>query len=185
MSSPASDPIAQLELVRSKLRDIADFPKPGILFRDITPVLADRAALRAAIDLHVACVADLAGKVDKIVGIESRGFLFGMAVADRLGAGFVVVRKPGKLPAAVLEASYALEYGTDRLQIHADAIVPGERVLVIDDLLATGGTAAAARDLASRTGAEVVGALFLIELRALGGRAKLPGLRVEAVLGFD
>ncbi|MBX7080585.1 MAG: adenine phosphoribosyltransferase [Nannocystaceae bacterium] len=175
---------ARLALVRRRVRDVPDFPKPGILFRDITPVLADRAALAAAIDLHVDKLTDLRHGIDKVVGIESRGFLFGMAVAARLDAGFVVVRKPGKLPAQVIEASYALEYGTDRLQIHADAIAPGERILVIDDLLATGGTAAAACDLARRCGGEVVGALFLIELTALGGRSKLPGVRVDAVLAY-
>jgi adenine phosphoribosyltransferase len=174
----------RVALVRSRVRDVPDFPKPGILFRDITPVLADRAALAAAIDLHVDKLADRRHGIDKVVGIESRGFLFGMAVAARLDAGFVVVRKPGKLPAEVIEASYALEYGTDRLQIHADAIVPGERILVIDDLLATGGTAAAACDLTRRCGGEVVGALFLIELTALGGRGKLPGVRVDAVLAY-
>jgi adenine phosphoribosyltransferase len=187
MSENPFDP-AELErkrvLVRQRIRDVPDFPRAGILFRDITPVLADREALHAALDLHVAMVADLAGRIDKVVGIESRGFLFGMAIAARLGAGFVVVRKPGKLPAAVHEASYALEYGTDRLQIHADGIATGERVLLVDDLLATGGTAAAARDLAQRCGGEVIAALFLIELAALEGRARLPGLRVEAVLSF-
>jgi len=172
------------DLVRARIRDVPDFPKPGILFRDITPVLADPSALAAALDLHVAQIADLVGSIDKVVGIESRGFLFGMAIAARIGAGFVVVRKPGKLPAAVHEASYALEYGSDRLQIHTDGVAPGERVLIVDDLLATGGTAAAARDLAQRSGGTVLAALFLIELVALQGRSKLEGLRVEAVLGF-
>ena len=170
--------------VRARIRDVPEFPKPGILFRDITPVLADAAALTAALDLHIDRIADLVGKVDKVVGIESRGFLFGMAVAARIGAGFVVVRKPGKLPARVVEASYALEYGTDRLQIHADAITAGERVLIVDDLLATGGTAAAACQLVGSLDGEVVAALFLIELCALEGRGRLPGLRVEAVIGY-
>ncbi len=171
-------------LVRERIRDVPDFPQPGILFRDITPVLADARALAAALDLHVDRIADLVGKIDTVVGIESRGFLFGMAVAARIGAGFVVVRKPGKLPARVVEISYALEYGTDRLQMHADAIVPGQRVLVVDDLLATGGTASAARELVTQLGGETVAALFLVELAALGGRTKLGGLRVEAVLGY-
>ena len=127
--------------VRARIRDVPDFPKPGILFRDITPVLADAETLAGALDLHIDRIADLVGHVDTVVGIESRGFLFGMAVAARIGAGFVVVRKPGKLPAKVVEATYELEYGTDRLQIHADAIRPGERVIIVDDLLATGGTA--------------------------------------------
>jgi adenine phosphoribosyltransferase len=171
-------------LVRRHIRDVPDFPKPGILFRDITPVLADARALVAALDLHVAQIRDLVGTIDKVVGIESRGFLFGMAIAARIDAGFVVVRKPGKLPAAVHEAIYDLEYGSDRLQIHADGVAPGERVLVVDDLLATGGTASAARDLAQRSGGEVVAALFLIELSALGGRKRLGDLRVETVLSF-
>lgn len=171
-------------LVRSRIRDVPDFPKAGILFRDITPVLADHEALVAAVDLHVAQIRDLVGGIDKVVGIESRGFLFGMAIAERIGAGFVVVRKPGKLPAEVHEASYELEYGTDRLQIHKDGVTAGDRVLVIDDLLATGGTASAARDLAERSGGKVVAALFLIELTALAGRKRLHDLRVETVLSF-
>jgi adenine phosphoribosyltransferase len=172
-------------IVRARIRDVPDFPKPGILFRDITPVLADADTLAGALDLHIDRIADLVGRIDCIVGIESRGFLFGMAVAARIGAGFVVVRKPGKLPARVVEASYELEYGTDRLQIHADAIRPGERVVIVDDLLATGGTASAARELVDKLGGEVVAALFLIELCALGGRQRLGDLRVEAVLGYD
>jgi adenine phosphoribosyltransferase len=170
--------------VREKIRDVPDFPKPGILFRDISPVLADAATLAAALELHAARIADLVGRVDKVVGIESRGFLFGMALAVRIGAGFVLVRKPGKLPLATVEATYALEYGEDRLQIHADAIAPDERIVLVDDLLATGGTAAAARDLVRRLGGDVVAALFLVELSALQGRARLEGTRVETVLAF-
>jgi len=185
---PTIDPEALRALVRGKIRDVPDFPKPGILFRDISPVLADADALAAALELHVHCIADLVGpkaeRVDKVVGIESRGFLFGMALAHRIGAGFVLVRKPGKLPMATVEATYALEYGEDRLQIHADAIAKGERVVLVDDLLATGGTAAAARDLVQRIGGHVVAALFLVELTGLQGRARLPDLRVEAVLAF-
>lgn len=172
------------DTVRARIRAVPDFPKPGILFRDITPVLADRTALAAALDLHVDRIADLAPQIDVVVGIESRGFLFGMALAARLGAGFVVVRKPGKLPAEIIEASYALEYGTDRLQVHADAITRGQRVVIVDDLLATGGTAGAAIELVERLGGEVLAALFLIELEALGGRAKLGGRRVDAVLAY-
>jgi adenine phosphoribosyltransferase len=171
--------------VRARIRDVPDFPKPGILFRDITPVLAHAETLAGALDLHIDRIADLVGHVDTVVGIESRGFLFGMAVAARIGAGFVVVRKPGKLPAKVVETTYELEYGTDRLQIHADAIQPGERVVIVDDLLATGGTASATRDLVGKLGGDVVAALFLIELGFLGGRQRLGALRVEAVLGYD
>lgn len=185
--TPLADPDRHslTDVVRRRIRDVPDFPKPGILFRDITPVLADATALAAALDLHIDRIADLASGIDVVVGIESRGFLFGMAVAARIGAGFVVVRKPGKLPARVVEASYALEYGTDRLQIHADAIRSGQRVLIVDDLLATGGTAGAARELVVGLGGEVVAALFLIELCGLGGRARLGDLRVEAVLGYE
>lgn len=176
---------AQLrDTVRGRIRSVPDFPKPGILFRDITPVLADRDALAAALDLHVDRIADLVPQIDVIVGIESRGFLFGMALAARIGAGFVVVRKPGKLPAEVIEASYSLEYGTDRLQMHADAIRRGQRVVIVDDLLATGGTAGAAIELVERCGGNVLAALFLIELEALGGRAKLGGRRLDAVLTY-
>jgi adenine phosphoribosyltransferase len=185
---PAIDPERLRELVRAKIRDVPDFPKPGILFRDISPVLADAEALAAALELHVHRIVDLVGPgpkmVDKVVGIESRGFLFGMALAHRIGAGFVLVRKPGKLPMATVEATYALEYGEDRLQIHEDAIGQGERVVLVDDLLATGGTSAAARDLVRRIGGEVVAALFLVELTALRGRLRLPDLRVETVLAF-
>ncbi len=186
MSSPLPSIDAERlrDLVRAKIRDVPDFPKPGILFRDISPVLSDASTLAAALELHVDRIADLVGSVDKVVGIESRGFLFGMALAHRIGAGFVLVRKPGKLPLATVEATYALEYGEDRLQIHADAIGQGERVVLVDDLLATGGTAAAARDLATRVGGNVVAALFLVELTGLQGRTRLPDLRVETVLAF-
>jgi len=172
-------------LVRERIREVPDFPKPGILFRDITTVLAQPDALDAALALHADAIADLVGTVTKVVGVESRGFLFGMALAARIGTGFVLVRKPGKLPRATIEASYALEYGTDRLQMHTDAVAPGESVIVVDDLLATGGTAAAVRELVERVGGTVAAALFLVELRALGGRSKLPGVRVEAVIGFE
>ena len=172
------------DLVAGRIRDVPDFPKPGILFRDITPVLADGEALAAALALHADAVADLAGSVDKVVGIESRGFLFGMALAVRLNAGFVVIRKPGKLPADTVEIAYELEYGTDRLQMHADAVKAGDRVLVVDDLLATGGTASAAFGLVQQLGASVEAALFLIELEALGGRERLGGARVEAILRY-
>ncbi|MCX4244533.1 adenine phosphoribosyltransferase [Paraliomyxa miuraensis] len=183
MSDPF-DPQAALERVRAKIRSVPDFPKPGILFRDITPVLAHPPTLVEALRLHRQHVADLEGRIDKIVGMESRGFLFGMALAAELHVGFVPARKPGKLPAATTEVRYALEYGEDALQIHTDAIDAGDRVLVVDDLLATGGTAAAACQLVTKLGGTVLAALFLIELQGLDGRAKLDGLRVETLLRY-
>jgi adenine phosphoribosyltransferase len=175
----------KLQRLRARIREIPDFPKPGILFRDITPVLADATALTEALELHRAAIADLEPLgIDRVVGMESRGFLFGVALAERIGAGFVPVRKPGKLPAATYEASYALEYGEDRLQIHQDAITAGQRVLIVDDLIATGGTADAACRLVEACGGEVVGLLFLIELVGLAGRERLPGRRVDALLRF-
>ena len=153
---------------QSLLRDVPDFPKPGILFKDITPVLADADAFAAAID-------DMAEpwrgiSLDAIVGIESRGFILGAALALSLGVGFVPVRKPGKLPARTLSLDYALEYGSDRLQIHADALPPGARVVVVDDVLATGGTLKAALALTRQQGAEVIGAAVLLELGFLNAR---------------
>lgn len=180
----SSDRDRALAQVSGLIRSVPDFPAPGILFRDITPVLHDAAALDAAVRLHIDRIADLAGQVDRIVGIESRGFLFGMAVAHALGAGFVPVRKPGKLPAATVHQTYALEYGQDRLHMHADAVGPGDRVLVVDDLLATGGTAQAAAQLVEGLGGRVVACLFLIELAALGGRARLGDRRVESVIVY-
>ena len=170
------------ERVRHRIRDVPDFPQPGILFRDITPVLADPAALDAALALHLHHLADLEGAFEKVAAIESRGFWFGISVAERFGAGFVPIRKRGKLPAATLEQRYALEYGVDCLQMHLDAIAPGDRVVVIDDLLATGGTARAACDLVERRGARVVACTFLIELSALAGRERLGSRRVEALI---
>lgn len=175
---------SSLARVGALMRAVPDFPKPGILFRDVTPVLHDAQALDAAVALLLDQIADLDGQIDRIVGIESRGFLFGMAIAVLMRAGFVPVRKPGKLPAQVIEESYALEYGVDRLQIHADALTPGERVLVVDDLLATGGTAEATCKLVDRLGGRVLGCLFLIELEALSGRGRLHGRRVESVLTY-
>ncbi len=171
-------------LLRDKVRSIPDFPSPGILFRDITPILADAQAFAAAVDLHEAEVRDLAGKIDVIVGMESRGFLFGPILANRMGVAFAPARKPGKLPAPTREASYALEYGTNTLQIHVDAFAPGARVLVVDDLLATGGTAAATGEIIEGLGGEIVAYLFLIELEALGGRARLGTTRIEALLRY-
>lgn len=156
--------------VRRALRAYPDFPRKGILFQDIAPILADATLLARALD---AMAAPFAGRVDKVAGIESRGFLFGIAIAQRLGVGFVPIRKLGKLPGATLRADYALEYGTASLEIQADAARSGERVLLVDDVLATGGTALAARDLVERTGARVVGDSFLLEIGALDGRARL------------
>jgi adenine phosphoribosyltransferase len=153
------------------LRDVPDFPQPGIVFKDVTPLLAEPAALRATID----ALADhaMALGVDKVVGIEARGFIFAAAVADRVGAGFVPVRKPGKLPWHTVSETYALEYGTDTLEVHEDAVEANETVLVIDDVLATGGTAAATCRLVDRLGGRIAGVAVVVELGFLGGRAKL------------
>ena len=170
------------EHLKQHIRHVPEFPKPGILFYDITTLLKRPEGLRAALDL---LTEPFAGEdVDLVVGVESRGFIFAGAVADRLGAGFVPVRKPGKLPAETERAVYELEYGTDSLEIHRDAIEPGQRVLIVDDLLATGGTARAVVDLVKRLGGTVHGVAFLIELAALGGRAKLEGERLVTVLTY-
>ena len=169
--------------LRALVRDIPDFPKPGIGFKDITPVLADPAGLDAA----VRGLADWARPraVDVVIGAEARGFLLGSAVARELGAGFVLARKPGKLPYTTVRAEYLLEYGTDALELHSDAIATGTRVLVHDDLLATGGTARALVELAEMLGGEVVGCAFLIELAFLGGRGRLGDHDVHALLAYD
>ena len=167
--------------LRLHIRDIPDFPKPGILFRDITPLLADADAFHSAID---GLIAPFRGRVDLVLGIESRGFIVGAAAAYALGTGIAVVRKPGKLPYRTHRASYELEYGTDSLEIHHDALGHRARVLLIDDLLATGGTAAAAVDLIGQCGGRVAGCAFLIELTALGGRAKLAGHEVHALIAY-
>jgi adenine phosphoribosyltransferase len=174
-----SELITQL---KQTVRDVPDFPKPGILFKDITPVLADGA-------LYASLIAHLAGRYeadrpDVIVGIESRGFIFGCPVAAQLGIGFVPVRKPNKLPAAKVGFSYDLEYGTDRLEIHADAIKPGQRVVIMDDLLATGGTAHAAAQLVRELGGQVIECAFMIELGFLPGRAKLGDVPAYSVLTY-
>lgn len=158
--------------VKDKIRSIPDFPKPGILFRDITTALLDAETLKKMIDFISENFKN--DKIDYVVGLESRGFIFGMPVAYNLGVGFIPVRKPNKLPAATLKESYELEYGTDSLEIHADALKQGDRVLVVDDLLATGGTAAAACNLIHKTGADITGCAFVIELDDLQGRNKLP-----------
>ena len=168
--------------VRELIRAIPDFPIPGILFRDITPLLADPRGFKAAIDLFVDRYHD--AKIDQIVGVEARGYMLGAPLAYALGVGFVPVRKPGKLPGVKHAEEYALEYGTNVLEIHADAFKPGERVLIVDDLLATGGTAAATLRLVAKLGADVVGVAFLIELLGLGGRAALPGADVHAFITY-
>jgi adenine phosphoribosyltransferase len=168
--------------LKSKIRDIPDFPKKGILFRDITTLLKDEAAFQKVVEKMTAFYED--EEVEKVVGIESRGFILGAPLSYTLGAGFVPVRKPGKLPSDIYEAKYELEYGTDTLTIHQDAITPGQRVLVVDDLLATGGTMAATLDLLKQLGAVVVGVAFLIELTALKGRDKLAGYQVMSLLSY-
>ena len=166
------------ELLRARIRDVPDFPQPGVLFKDITPLLADGAAFAAVI-------AELGAGyegVDKIAGIEARGFILAAPVALELSAGFVPVRKQGKLPAKTYAESYSLEYGTATLEVHTDAFAPGDRVLIVDDVLATGGTAAATADLVKRSGATVAGIVVLLELGFLAGREKLPGLAVRSLL---
>jgi adenine phosphoribosyltransferase len=172
-----------MEALKERIRHVPDFPKPGILFYDVTTLLKDRDGFQMAVDAMTAPYQR--ARVDLVVGIESRGFIFGSAMADRLRAGFAPVRKLGKLPAQTRRASYALEYGTDSLEIHEDAIGNGQRVLIVDDLLATGGTAAATVALVRGLGADVVGVQFLIELAFLGGRAKLEGERIGTVLSYD
>ena len=168
--------------VQSYIRAIPDFPLPGILFRDITPLLKDKQAFKAAINLFVDTYKQ--AKIDHVVGIEARGYMLGAPLAYAIGAGFVPVRKPGKLPFSKLSESYALEYGTNSLEIHADALGDGDRVLVVDDLLATGGTAAATRRLLERLGAKIAGFAFLIELEALKGRDALPGADVITFIKY-
>lgn len=171
-----------MDSLKTQIRHVPDFPKPGILFYDITTLMKDPKGFRDAVSAMAAPYADV--PVDVVVGIESRGFIFGAAVADRIGAGFAPVRKLGKLPSVTRKATYDLEYGSDALEIHEDAVTTGVRVLVVDDLLATGGTAAATVGLVRGLGAEVVGVQFLIELLALGGRARLAHERVNSVLAY-
>lgn len=168
--------------LKAYIREVPDFPKPGILFYDITTLLKDRTGLRLVVDRFAALHADLG--IDKVVGIESRGFLFGPQLAYHLGAGFAPVRKPGKLPAERLGHEYALEYGTDRLEIHRDAVEPGERVLVVDDVIATGGTAQATAKLVETLGGTVVGFGFVVELTFLAGRDRLPGYDVRSLVRY-
>jgi adenine phosphoribosyltransferase len=171
-----------MEDLKAKIRHVPDFPKAGILFYDVTTLLRDPLGFRATID---SMATPFTGRsIDLVVGIESRGFILGSAVADRLEAGFVPVRKLGKLPAATIRASYDLEYGSDTLEMHRDAIHPGQHILIVDDLLATGGTASATVNLVKQAGGQVEGISFLIELLDLGGRAKLAGENVSVVLQY-
>jgi len=171
-----------MDNLKSKIRHVPDFPKAGILFYDITTLLQDPVGLRDAID---SLTTPFIGQgIEMVVGIESRGFIFGAAVADRLGAGFAPVRKPGKLPSTRTRVSYDLEYGSDALEIHDDAVKAGQRVLIVDDLLATGGTARAAADLVGRLGGQVHALAFLIELVGLNGRDKLAGQTLHSVLKY-
>jgi adenine phosphoribosyltransferase len=172
----------RLEHVRALVRDVPDFPRAGITFKDITPMLGDARAFRACVDLLAAQIA--AHAPEAVVGIESRGFIFGAPVAHVLGVGFVPVRKPGKLPHRTRRVEYALEYGTDALEMHHDALVAGVRVIVVDDVLATGGTAAAAGRLVAEAGGLLVGFAFALELGFLGGRARLVGHAVDALITY-
>ncbi|PWH13259.1 MAG: adenine phosphoribosyltransferase [Ardenticatenia bacterium] len=167
----------------SLIRDVPDFPVPGILFKDITTLLRNAAALREVVTLLAERYAN--AQVDIVAAIESRGFIFGAPLAVQLGAGFVPVRKPGKLPAQAISESYTLEYGTNTLEMHVDAIQPGQRVLVVDDLLATGGSARAAVNLVERLGGKVVGLAFVVELDFLNGRQKLTGYPVHSLVHYS
>ena len=169
--------------LNSFIRDVPDFPKPGIIFKDITPMLADPAALKDAVDQLAARFRD-AG-VEVVASVEARGFIFGPPVAVTLGAGFVPVRKPGKLPCETREVSYDLEYGSDTVQVHADAIRPGQKVLLVDDLIATGGTIEATARLIEEMGGEVVGMAFLMELAFLKPRERLQGRKIESLIVVD
>ena len=176
MAEPSDDELTRL--ITSRVRDVPDYPQPGVMFKDITPLLGDGKAFSAVVD----GLAALYGPVDKVAGIEARGFILAAPVACRLGAGFVPIRKKGKLPGATFAQDYALEYGVSTLEVQCDAFDPSDRVLVIDDVLATGGTAEASVNLVRRSGAQVAGIAMLIELSFLNGRAKLPGLPVTALL---
>ena len=169
-------------ILADTVRDIENFPKDGVVFKDITPLLADPVAMSTAIDAIV--VSFGRGRIDKVVGIEARGFIIAAPVAYHFGAGFVPLRKKGKLPYETIDESYELEYGTETLEVHADAFSPGERVLIVDDVLATGGTAEAACKLVERTGAEVAGLAFVIELGFLGGAQRLEGRRYTSLLRY-
>ncbi len=180
MSRLLMEPLVNLERL---IRDVPDFPKPGIVFKDITPLLADPAGLRLAVELLTQPFRSR--PIDVVVGAESRGFIFGTAVARNLSAGFVPIRKPGKLPYKTRSARYELEYGFDELAIHVDAIRPGQQVLLVDDLLATGGTMKASCELVEAGGGIVAGIAVLIELGFLNGRAKLSGYDLHAIINYD
>lgn len=171
-----------MDILRTKIRHVPDFPKPGILFYDITTLLNDPQGFRDMIEALAAPFLDKG--IEQVVGIESRGFILGAPVANRLNAGFVPIRKPGKLPSKTYREDYALEYGTDCLEIHHDAFQPGHKVLLVDDVLATGGTAKAASGLIRQLGGDLVGIAFLIELAALGGRQKLDSIPLHSVLTY-
>src|ERR1700723_4019780 len=169
--------------IKKLIREVPDYPKPGILFYDLTTVLKDKQGFHSLVDQL--CGHYDGRKIDKVAGIEARGFIFAPALAYRLGAGFVPVRKPKKLPGKTTSVTYQLEYGTDQLELHQDAIKPGQTVLICDDLLATGGTAAATVKLIQQLGGKVAGAAFAVELTFLNGRAKLPGIHVFSLLKYD
>ncbi len=172
-----------MENLARLIRDIPDFPTKGIVFKDLTPLLRDPSAFARVVDALEA--RHRSDRIAAVAAVESRGFIFGGALAVRLGAGFVPIRKPGKLPYLTISESYSLEYGAGALEVHQDAVRTGDRVLIVDDLLATGGTARAAASLARRMGAEVVGASFVVELAFLGGRARLEGLPAFSLVRFD
>lgn len=181
MSQPNDD--ARLQILRDAIRDVPDFPKPGILFKDIHPLLQSPEPFRVALDLLEERARAMGAT--RIIGIEARGFLFGAPLADRMGLGFSLIRKPGKLPYTTVSESYALEYGSDTIEMHVDAVEASDAVVIVDDLLATGGTAEAAVKLVQRAGARVAGCLFLVELGFLGGRARFnDDIPVDAVLDF-
>lgn len=171
-----------LDMLKAKIRDIPNFPQPGIMFKDITPLLSDAQAFNMVINL----LADryMKNHVDHVVGVEARGFILGAALAYKLNCGLILVRKPGKLPAATLQAAYELEYGTDQLEVHRDAVTPGERVVLVDDVIATGGTIGAALDLIKGLQCEIVELAFLIELTALNGRQRLRDYHVFSLLQY-
>ena len=169
--------------IRAAIRDVPDFPKPGILFKDITPILGDPALFAEVIDELASRYQSM--RIDKIAAMESRGFIFGAPLAPRIGAGFVPLRKFGKLPYSTVAETFNLEYGTETLEVHTDAIAPGERVLIIDDLLATGGTAEAAVRLVKRIGGDVAEMAFVVELAFLGGRRRLAGIPVYSMVVFE
>jgi len=172
----------RIDLIKSRVRDVPDFPKPGIVYKDITPILSDPRAFNMCLDLMAERYDG--ESLDAIVGIESRGFIFGAALAARMRKAFVPARKPGKLPSATHKVSYDLEYGSDAIEIHRDAVRPGERVLVVDDLIATGGTAWAACELVRRLGAQVIGATFVIELDFLAGKQRLLPVETYSLLHY-